>query len=188
MCCVCDEIVAAPFSYVGSIGVITYVPNLERLTKETLKVDVYRFTAGKYKRTVDMFGEVTEEDKAKLISELNLIHDEFKNHVKKFRGEKIKDPENIFTGEAWLAINALPLGLVDRLSTSDQLLLELSKEFDILIVTEFKNPKENLWLIDMLTSSFPPNVFEKMSNWFKGIGSVKSKLEANNPNHRYELV
>ncbi len=100
MCCVCEEICAAPFSILGSIGVIARIPNLERVTKETLKVDMYQFTGGKYKRTVDIFGEVTEEGKEKLISEINVIHDEFKGHVKKYRGDKIQDIDVVATGES----------------------------------------------------------------------------------------
>ena len=67
MACVADKILCAPFSFVGSVGVVTYIPNFQRLARDKLSVDVHLFTAGKHKRTVDMFGDVTEEGCARYI-------------------------------------------------------------------------------------------------------------------------
>ena len=196
MACVADEICAAPFSFVGSIGVVTYITNVERATKE-LKLDVYRFTAGKHKRTVDWVGEVTDEDKAKLVSELQVIHDEFKDHVKRHRGAKLlKDIDDVATGEGWLATNALAMGLVDRLITSDQVLMELTKEYDVLVLTEWRSKKEN-FLLDMVSSHKPPGFcayfHERMLRWMGSAelesGSMKSKLESDGAHHhRYTMV
>ncbi|KAH9253354.1 hypothetical protein BASA81_008705 [Batrachochytrium salamandrivorans] len=187
LCCVCDEIYAAPFAFVGSIGVITYVPNLDRLAKDTLKIDVHQFTAGKHKRTVDMFGPVTEEGKQKLQEELTLMHQEFKNHVQKQRGSKLKRPiDEVATGEAWLAVNALELGLVDRLVTSDQVLLGYSKEYDVLVLCEFQQPKSQ-GLREMLGVG---------ANTALGLGNSVSKLastllvggEPTQQRHKFEMV
>jgi ClpP class serine protease len=55
--CVADKIVAAPFAIIGSIGVVAQVPNVHRLLK---KHDVdFQETAGEFKRTVSVFGEIT---------------------------------------------------------------------------------------------------------------------------------
>ncbi|MGK3627588.1 protease SohB, partial [Acinetobacter sp. A11] len=64
MACIANEIIAAPFAIVGSIGVVAQVPNFNRLLKEH-NVDFELYTAGQYKRTVTMFGENTPEGKAK---------------------------------------------------------------------------------------------------------------------------
>lgn len=40
------------------------------------------FTAGEYKRTVTVFGENTDEDRAKYQEEINRIHELFKAFVK----------------------------------------------------------------------------------------------------------
>ena len=40
----------------------------------TVLQDVHLFTAGKYKRTVDVVGPVTDEGKAKVQEELTRIH------------------------------------------------------------------------------------------------------------------
>ena len=61
------------------------------------------FTAGKFKRTVTVFGETTEEGKAKFQSDLESIHAAFKGHVNEQRGHAL-DIEQVATGEAWLAL------------------------------------------------------------------------------------
>ncbi|MEK5756928.1 S49 family peptidase, partial [Acinetobacter variabilis] len=69
MACIASEIISAPFAIVGSIGVVAQVPNFNRLLKDN-KIDFELFTAGEYKRTVTMFGENTEEGKAKFEEEI----------------------------------------------------------------------------------------------------------------------
>ena len=51
MACVANKIIAAPFSVIGSIGVLAQLPNFHRLLKKH-DVDFEQFTAGEYKRTV----------------------------------------------------------------------------------------------------------------------------------------
>ena len=118
MACTGDEIIAAPFAYVGSIGVVAYVPNVSK-TLEKVGVNCVQATAGKFKRTVDIVGPVTEEGVKKLNEELELIHRGFIALVKSNR-PSIKDIDAVTTGEAWLALDGIKLGLVDRLLTSDE--------------------------------------------------------------------
>ena len=65
MASVSDHIIAAPFALVGSIGVVAQVPNVHRLLKKH-DVDVEVLTAGKYKRTLTIFGENTEQGRAEV--------------------------------------------------------------------------------------------------------------------------
>ena len=58
MACAADRIVAAPFAVVGSIGVVAPVPNLHRLLKKN-DIDFEEMTAGEFKRTVSVLGEIT---------------------------------------------------------------------------------------------------------------------------------
>src|SRR3546814_15851160 len=59
MACVADQVLAAPFAIVGSIGVVAQLPNFHRLLKR-LDVDYELHTAGDYKRTLTLFGENTD--------------------------------------------------------------------------------------------------------------------------------
>ena len=68
MACVADHIVAAPFSYIGSIGVIAGIPNFRKVLNK-YDVDYEQVTAGKYKRTLSMLGENTQEGREKFKEE-----------------------------------------------------------------------------------------------------------------------
>src|SRR5690606_23658018 len=84
MACVADRILAAPFAIVGSIGVLAQIPNFRRLLDER-GVTVEQVKAGRFKRTVSMFGEVTDEDRDKLREELEDVHALFQAMVAKHR-------------------------------------------------------------------------------------------------------
>jgi serine protease SohB len=127
MACVADRIVAAPFAIVGSIGVLAQIPNFSRLLEER-GVKVEQVKAGRYKRTVSMFGEVTEEDRDKLREELEDIHELFQAMVRKYR--PALDMARVATGEYWYGTRALELGLVDEIGTSDDWLARLVDEAD----------------------------------------------------------
>jgi len=121
MACVASKIYAAPFAILGSIGVLAQIPNFNRLL-DSHGVDFEQVTAGKYKRTVTMFGENTDEDRAKLKEELEDVHNLFKSAVSAYRPSL--DLEKIATGEHWYGSSALELGLADEIKTSDELIAE----------------------------------------------------------------
>src|SRR6185369_15327132 len=112
--CVADQIVAAPFAIIGSIGVVAQVPNLHRLL-EKHDVDFQEMTAGEFKRTVSVFGEITERGRQKFQEELEDTHLLFKEFVKAQRPQL--DVEKVATGEHWMVRRAADLGLVDQLGT-----------------------------------------------------------------------
>ncbi len=128
MACTANKIIAAPFAIIGSIGVLAQIPNFRRVL-EKHGVDFEQITAGKYKRTVTMFGKNTDEDRAKLKQDLEEIHDLFKSSITEYRKEL--DIEQVATGEHWYGQKALELKLVDELMTSDDYLLEKSKVADL---------------------------------------------------------
>lgn len=120
MACVANQIIAAPFAIIGSIGVIIQLPNFNRVLKDK-HIDFEQHTAGNFKRTITVFGENTEEGRNKLKSELEEIHHQFKDLIVKHRTKV--DIEKIATGEHWLGEQALKLNLVDHIQTSDDYLL-----------------------------------------------------------------
>ena len=128
MACVADKIIAAPFAIIGSIGVVAQVPNLYRLLKKH-DVDFQEMTAGEFKRTVSVFGEITERGRKKFQEELEDTHLLFKEFVKAHRPKL--DLEQVATGEHWLARRGLELGLVDQLRTSDEYLVDRAHEANL---------------------------------------------------------
>lgn len=137
MACVADKILAAPFAVVGSIGVVAQVPNFHDLL-EKHDIDVEVFTAGKYKRTVTVFGENTEEDKQKFQQELEETHKLFKDFVRKYRPSL--DVEQVATGEHWYGEDAITRNLVDALQTSDSYILEKMTDSELYAIQSRQKP------------------------------------------------
>lgn len=128
MAAVANRIVAAPFAVLGSIGVVAQVPNVHRLLKKN-DVDVELVTAGKYKRTLTMLGENTEEGKAKFQQELDDTHALFQQHITTHRPSV--DIAEVATGETWYGQEAVALNLIDEISTSDSYLVKASESASV---------------------------------------------------------
>jgi serine protease SohB len=128
MACVADRILAAPFAIVGSIGVVSQIPNVHRLLKR-LDVDVDVLTAGKHKAPLTLLGENTDEGRQKHLEDLSAIHNHFKALVKRHRSEL--DIDRVSEGDFWLAEDALDLKLVDEISTSDAYLHKACEQADV---------------------------------------------------------
>lgn len=139
MACVANTIVAAPFAVVGSIGVIAQLPNFHKVLKKH-DVEFEQVTAGDYKRTLTLFGENTPEDRAKFQHDINEVHELFKQHVAENRPNL--DINTVATGEVWYGQQALGLGLVDSISTSDDLIMQAAMSADVIRIAY--QPKQNM--------------------------------------------
>jgi len=128
MACVADQILAAPFAVVGSIGVVGQLPNFNRLLKQH-NVDYELHTAGEHKRTLTLFGENTEAGREKFRETLEDAHALFKAFIQQNRPQV--DIAQVATGDHWFGTRALALKLVDTLQTSDDYLLERSKTCEL---------------------------------------------------------
>jgi serine protease SohB len=131
MSAVANKIYAAPFAIIGSIGVIAQLPNLNKWLKKH-NIDFEQITAGKFKRTLTVFGENTDEGREKFTQDLELIHQNFKYQVHQYRPQL--DIEAVATGEHWLARDAINLGLIDELKTSDDWILERLEKFQLIFL------------------------------------------------------
>ena len=128
MACVASRILAAPFAVIGSIGVMAQVPNVHRLLRRA-NVDFEQLTAGEYKRTLTVFGENTDRDRAKMQEDIDDTHLLFKDFVAEHRQQV--DVPAVSTGEVWYGKRALECGLVDELQTSDAFIQSNLPERDV---------------------------------------------------------
>ena len=109
MCCVADKIVSSPFAVLGSIGVITDIPNVyDRLKKEGIEFQTV--TAGKYKRTITPTKKVTKEDFDKTQEDVEGILTLFKQFVHQNRPSLAID--EVATGTCPLLQTLLEMFLV----------------------------------------------------------------------------
>ena len=136
-----DKIISAPFAFVGSVGVVAQLPIYENIIK-TVGVEYKVYTAGDHKRSVVSQIKPTIEDEDKLREDLQKIHVQFKNHVKKYRPNL--DIDRIANGQVFSGQEALELKLVDELSTSsDYLLKQYKKNAKILYVYTDENEEKS---------------------------------------------
>lgn len=138
MACVADKIISAPFAVVGSIGVIAQLPNFNKLLKKH-DIEFEQITAGEFKRTLTMFGENTDKARDKFKSEIEETHDLFKQFIAEHRPSLALD--QVATGEHWFGKQALELGLVDEIGTSDDVITTACKEREVLAVRYVQRKK-----------------------------------------------
>lgn len=131
MACVADQIISAPFAVVGSIGVIAQLPNFSKVLKKN-DIEFEQITAGEFKRTLTMFGENTDKAREKFQSEIEATHGLFKDFIAEHRPSL--DLETVATGEHWFGKQAITLGLVDSIGTSDDFIMKACKDREVLQV------------------------------------------------------
>jgi len=110
---------AAPFAVVGSIGVIGQTVNIHSAL-ESWGVKPLVFRGGKHKAPVGLIGEVSDEGMKTIQTMIDKTHNAFKRHVLAARPKLAKQIDDVATGDVWLGCDALDVGLIDRVITSDE--------------------------------------------------------------------
>ncbi|ELY4815753.1 protease SohB [Cronobacter malonaticus] len=160
MACVANNIVAAPFAIIGSIGVVAQIPNFNRLLKRN-DIDIELHTAGQYKRTLTLLGENTEEGREKFREDLNETHHLFKEFVHSMRPSL--DIEAVATGEHWYGVQAKEKGLVDEISTSDDLIIARMAECEVVSLRYMQRKR----LMDRFTGSAAQSLDRLLLRWWQ---------------------
>lgn len=174
MAVVSDHIIAAPFSFIGSIGVVAQVPIYEDFLKK-VGVEYKLYTAGDHKRNVVSVIKPTEADEEKMKESIAKIHQQFKKHVKKYRPQV--DIEAIANGDVFSGQESLEKKLIDEVSTSsDYLLKRNNSNYQIVYVyTEETSSKSITGLstvdaiIDSIKTSIISEIKEELSSKYENI-------------------
>lgn len=161
MACVAGNILAAPFAVLGSIGVMAQIPNVHRLLKRH-DIDVELLTAGEYKRTLTVLGENAPAGREKFQRDLDATHELFKDHVAAHRPQL--DIKTIATGEVWFGTQALALGLVDKLATSDEYLTAQLATADIYELSYVTDKT----LLERLGMTVEMRLAQRLRSWWDG--------------------
>ena len=140
-----DKIYVNPNTVTGSIGVIMEGFGFDEVIKK-LGVDRRVIASGAHKDRFDPFMPVLPEDKIKLQSVIDEVHQNFNQVVMQGRqGRLHATPEELFTGDFWTGTSALKLGLVDGLGNLSDV---MQTEFN---VTSYKDYSDNNNFLKMLT-------------------------------------
>ena len=107
----CEELLRHPFGQ---------LPRAHTIVLDLDEIDFEEITAGEFKRTVSVLGEITPAGREHFREKLDTTHDAFKAHVAQCRPKV--DIDRVANGDYWLAREGLALGLVDEIMTGDDLL------------------------------------------------------------------
>jgi protease-4 len=109
-----DWIVAAPSTITGSIGVIFAKPNNAETYKK-LKLNMVSYERGKNASLMRGAEPWTDDQRAKLLEQIERIYEQFMGRVADSRKMKIAEVDAIGGGRIWTGVQALENGLVDEL-------------------------------------------------------------------------
>ena len=127
LACAADEIHASAMSIVGSIGVVGGGFGFDQLIGR-YGVERRVYTAGANKARLDPFRPERPEDVAFVQALMADIHVRFKTWVRQRRGARLSDDPAVFDGSFCLGEAGQALGLVDSLTSVDELVRTLGGE------------------------------------------------------------
>lgn len=116
--CVADEVVANPYSTIGSIGVLVCLQDSSKAQEEQGIRPIY-ITAGKEKVPFNFDGTFRESFLSDLQYKVDFLYEAFVSHVNSYTGI---DPETIRSTEAktFISKDALDIGLVNSIMTQSE--------------------------------------------------------------------
>ncbi len=114
-----DHVIANRMSITGSIGVLSSYLEFSGLM-EKYGVGYEQLTAGERKDMGTTFKKLTAEERIILQRKLDKIHDFFIEEVAVNRKLEIPQVQKIATGEFFLGVEALEMGLVDQLGGKEE--------------------------------------------------------------------
>ncbi len=120
LACAADQIHASSMSIVGSIGVVGGGFGFDQLI-DRYGVERRLYTAGQNKARLDPFRPERPEDVAFVRDLMSGIHERFIGWVRERRGARLSADPAVFDGSYCLGSRGVELGLVDGLTSVDEL-------------------------------------------------------------------
>ncbi|MBQ0756743.1 MAG: signal peptide peptidase SppA [Amphritea sp.] len=146
-----DEIYADKASLVGSIGVVSSGFGFVDLM-EKVGVERRNLIAGENKTFLDPFSPLSDKDRAFWQTVLNTTHAQFIDQVRKGRGDRLKENDQLYSGLVWTGEQAVDLGLIDGLGSSSSVARDIIGAEKLVDYTPKGTPFEQL--VDQLGVSF----------------------------------
>lgn len=150
-----DEIYANRASLVGSIGVVAGGFGFTGVM-DKLGVERRLYTAGDNKAFLDPFSPEQAQEVTFWQSVLQNTHQQFIEAVKKGRGDRLADDEQLFSGLVWSGEQALELGLIDGLGSTSHVARQVVGQEDLVDYSQHKSPLQDL--VDRIGVSFGEGV------------------------------
>lgn len=147
-----DKIYANPGSVTGSIGVITQLFNVSRIT-EKLDLEVNTLKTGPYKDSGSPFREFTVQDEVYFRDLIDDIYEQFVEDVAKSRKMEVSEAKKFADGRVFTGRQAKEYGLVDELGTLTDAVDYVAKEAKIEGDPKIVYPAKETSVLDQLLKS-----------------------------------
>lgn len=134
-----NQILAAPFAMVGSIGVISEALNFNEALK-SFGVKALSLKAGDMKNPISSLGVVTDKDVKSRLQELGRTHTDF---IELCRSKRPELDPSVCDGRILTGDMAIESGLIDRLLTSEEYIFEKMSEGDLVMKIHLIRPESN---------------------------------------------
>jgi len=152
-----DKIYVNRSTMSGSIGVVQQAFGYKALA-DRIGVESRTITAGENKNRLDPFEDLDPDDVKKMETALQVIHNHFIDVIEEGRGDRLDPKYDLFTGDFWTGDEAVTLGLVDGVSTLQQVMRD---EFGVEYALDYSHRKTILQgLNDVLTAGIESAVRE----------------------------
>ncbi|BBB32122.1 protease IV [Thermotomaculum hydrothermale] len=147
-----DYIIADKNSIVGSIGVVSLIPEITELSKK-IGVHFDEIKKGKYSDFLSPFKKITPDEEELLRKDMLDIYGVFKQRVADARKLDLNYVESIAQGRIYSGTRGLQIKLVDKIGTLHDALLEAKKRANLKSIdyTEFSAKKS---LFELLQEDF----------------------------------
>ena len=114
-----DYLIASPMSDVGSIGVnMSYVEESKKNEEEGLTY--VQLTTGQYKDVGSPNRPITDDERALLLADLQIVHNQFVKMIAEYRDLDTEFVETIADGLSMPGARALETGLIDALGGREE--------------------------------------------------------------------
>ncbi len=166
-----EQIIANRMSITGSIGVISSYIEFSGLM-EKYGVGYQRLVAGERKDIGTPFRQLDNEEKAILQKKLDRIHDFFVEEIAENRNMDKSKVKKLATGEFYLGVEALQMGLIDQLGDKDTAEQYIKDTYQLKKI-DFLVYEREAGLFDLLSGVFADFSF----SMGEGLGSVFMKRD-----------
>lgn len=158
--CKADAIFAEPNTITGSIGVIGFMPGMEKFFENKLGITFDRVKTGPYADLANPNRPLSEEEYDIVQGSLDRIYEDFIGHVGKGRGMTTEEVDRLGRGRVWTGVQALENGLVDQMGGLNDAIAYAASQADLEDYQLKELPK-------------PIDAFEEM---MKELGGVKDNI------------
>jgi protease-4 len=125
--CGADSIFANAGTITGSIGVFSVIPNVKGLMNNKLGISFDGVKTGQYADMPSTTRPLNATEQRFMQAGVDSIYHAFKSRVAIGRKKSIEYIDSIAQGRVWIGVDAIKIGLVDRIGTLDDAIASAAK-------------------------------------------------------------